>query len=567
MVQGYRIPGDKNSKTKTIESFGYLDELTDKYDDPIAYLEKYVDDKNKEQADDDAEYTIIAKKNQKLKKGTLNRKNYGYIIILKLFHELGIDRFLINRQQKTKIEFNTSSIMKLLIIQRILAPGSKKKAFDTRERYFDFEKNDAFTLTDVYRSLTHFNTLKDDLQLHLHKRISKQYGRDMEMIYYDVTNYYFESDIVDGLKAKGPSKEGRKDPIVQMGLSMDADGLPISYDVFPGNESEKLHLRPMVTSLLSKYETGKIIAVADAGQNTGNNIYFLDQGKQGYVFSQSIRGGSASFKKYVTSEEGYVWHGDEHKRKSRLVRREISVDFIKPGKTYEKKVLVDQRQIVFYSEKYATRSKAKRELALLKAKQIVDNPSAYTKATSYGALKYVKNIEVDTETGELKASHKIPYLDLSVLMEEEKYDGYYCIVTNVFDEGKNKGRFSDEKIIETYRGLWQIEDSFRVTKSDLCTRPIHVSIHDHIHAHFLTCFISLVILRLIQKNTGYRHSPEKLIEAMNKISCSNESENLYLFDYASDISEELGDAFGIDFSRMRLTRKEIKKNLGDVKKS
>jgi len=387
------------------------------------------------------------------------------------------------------------------------------------------------------------------------------------LIYYDVTNYYFESDIVDDLKAKGPSKEGRKDPIVQMGLSMDADGLPISYDVFPGNESEKLHLRPMVYSLLSKYEAGKIIAVADAAQNTGNNIYFLDQGKQGYVFSQSIRGGSDSFKKFVTDEKGYVWNGDNYKKKSRLVRREISVDFVKPDKTYKKKVMVDQRQIVFYSEKYAARSRAKREIAILKAKQIIDNPSAYTKATSYGAMKYVKNIEVDKETGELKASHKIPYLDIDVLIEEEKYDGYYCIVTNVFDEGKNKGQFSDERIIEIYRGLWQIEDSFKVTKSDLEGRPVNVSRHDRIHAHFLTCFISLVILRLIQRKTGYRHSPEKLIGAMNKISCTNESENLYLFDYISDISEDLGNAFGVDFSQMRLTRKEIKKNLGDSKKS
>jgi transposase len=311
---------------------------------------------------------------------------------------------------------------------------------------------------------------------------------------------------------------------------------------------------------------GRIIAVTDAAQNTGNNIYYLDEGKQGYVFSQSIRGGSETFKKYVTDESGYEWFGNEYKRKSRIERREIYVDFLRNGETHKKKVLVDQRQIVFYSEKYAVRAKSKREEVIKKAKKIFDNPAAYTKATSYGALKYIKNIEVDKKTGEIKESKAKPYFDIDKLIEDEKYDGYYAIVTNVFNEGKDNGKFSDDKIIDIYRGLWQIEDSFRVTKNDLETRPIYLSRHDRIHGHFLTCYVALVIIRLIQKNTGFRHSAAKLREAMNNISCSNESENLYLFDYRSDISDELGRAFGVDFTKTRLTRAEIKKNLGDAKK-
>ena len=556
------------SRTKTLDSFGYLDELEKVYEDPIAHFENVVAQHNLAEAQENAEFTITAAKNQQLKKNTNNRKNYGYIIILKIIYQLGLPRFLINRQQKTKIKSNTSAIMTLLLISRILSPGSKKKAFDERKRYFDFDKKDTFKLHDIYRVLSHFAGLAEDIQLLINERITKYYGRNYNLIYYDVTNYYFEIDKEDDLRRKGFSKEHRPNPIVQMGLAMDADGLPISYDLFPGNESEKLHFRPMVYKLLNKYESGRVIAVADAAQNTGNNVYYLDQGKQGYVFSQSIRGGSKSFKNYVTNPSGYIWFGEKYKRKSRITRREIIVDFQRAdGTTYKKKVLVDQRQIVFYSEKYAIRSREKREAAILKAQRIIDNPSAYSKATSYGALKYIENIQIDKETGEIKASPKgIPCLNREVLIEEEKYDGYYSIVTNLFDERENKGKYGDDQIIDIYRGLWRIEDSFRITKSDLEARPVYVSREDRIKAHFLICYIALVIMRLIQKHTDYKHSPEELAKAMNEISCSCEGGNLFLFDHRCDISDDLGEAFGIDFTLLRLTRAEIKKNLGNVKK-
>ena len=567
MAQGYRDKERGHTRTKSIEAFGYVDELEKIYDDPIAHFQKVVDEYNLAERQEASEYTITARKNQQLDNNNSSRRNYGYIVIMKLFHELGLPGFLTNRRRRgSKLECDTSSIMKLLVISRILAPGSKKRAFDERGRYFDFEREDAFVLRDVYRSLTHFAKLEKDIQLLMHNRITKNYGRNLDLIYYDVTNYYFEIDMEDDLRKKGVSKERRPNPIVQMGLASDAEGLPISYEVFAGNESEKLRLRPAVFELHSKYDSGRVIAIADAAQNTGNNIYYLDSGKQGYVFSQSIRGSAQAFKDYIVDEEGYEWFGDDYKRKSRVERREIKVDFDrKNGTTYKKTAEVDQRQIVFYSKKYAVRAKAKREAALLKAKKIVDNPSAYTRATSYGALKYVLNVEFDKDTGEVKESASTPCLNFEAIAEEEKYDGYYAIVTNLFDEGKDKGKYGDGEIIDLYRGLWRIEDSFPVTKSDLGTRPVFVSTEDHIKAHFLTCFISLVILRLIQKRTGYVFSSEKLIDAMNDISCSHEGGNLFLFDYRSDASDALGQAFGIDFTKQRLTRAEIKKNIGSAK--
>jgi len=568
MAYTYREKGKNYPSTKIVESFGYIDELQKTHEDPVAYFGDIVAKRNKAAEDGTAEYIIKANKNDEIPKNTTNRMNYGYIAIIKIFHDLGLDRFLSNKRRSTKIECDTSAVMKLLVISRILSPGSKLKAFEERGRYFEFDKDILnFELADIYRCLPHFAKLSSDIQLFMHENITKTYGRRTELVYYDVTNYYFEVDEEDDFRMKGYSKEHRPDPIVQMGLATDGDGLPISYEVFPGNESEKLHLRPMVLELHRKYTAGRVIAVADSAQNTGNNIYYIDQGKQGYVFSQSIRGGSADFKDYVVGVDGYEWFGAEYKRKSRVTRREISVDFVRGDKTVKKKILVDQRQIVFFSEKYAVRAKAKREAALKKAYKIIGNPAAFTRATSYGALKYVKNVEFDEKTGEVKESSAKPCFNHEQLAEDEKYDGYYAIVTNLFDEGRDTGKFGDDKIIDIYRGLWRVEDSFRVTKNELEARPVYLSREDRIRGHFLICFVALVIIRLLQKETGYRHSTAKLIDAMNDISCSNEYDNLYFFNYRSDLSDDMGQALGVDFSKTRLTRGDIKRNFAAVKKS
>jgi len=568
MIRSYREPGHKYPKTQTVETFGYVDVLKAQYDDPVTHFTEYVAQRNRQEAVEAADYTITIKKNEKLPAEANNRKNFGYAIILKILTELGLDRFLVNRRQATKIECATNAVMKLLIISRILSPGSKKRAYEERGRYFDFERKDGFELKDVYRCLSHFSNLSADIQKLIHERITKQYGRKTDLMYYDCTNYYFEIDLEDELRKKGPGKEHRPNPIVQMGLSMDEEGIPIAYELFPGNESEKLHLRPMFSELVREYNMGKMIAVADSAQNTGNNIYYLDKAQHGYVFSQSIRGGNADFKRYVIDPEGYKWHGDKYMRKSCVRRREILVDFVRPnGAVYKKKVMVDQRQIVFFSEKYAVRSKLKREQVIKKAQQIISNTAAYTSATSYGALKYVKNIEVDKKTGEIKPSKGKPAFDMDKLLEDEKYDGYYAIVTNVFNEGKYYGKFGDDAIIDIYHGLWRIEDNFRISKNDLEARPIYLSRKERINAHFLICFICMVIIQLIRKRTDCQYSSAKLIEAMNNISCSNEDGNLYLFDYRSSITDYLGEAFNLDFTKKRLTRAEIKKILGAAKKA
>ena len=217
MARSYRAKGKKYPQAITVESFGWLDDLEKQYEDPISHFKKIVEERNAEEKQIASEYVITARKDQSLTKEISRRMNYGYIIIMKLFYELGLEGFLNNRRlRESKLECNTVSIMKLLVISRILAPGSKKKAFEERGRYFDFEKVDAFELVDIYRSLSHFAKLEKDIQLLMHNRITKNYGRNLELIYYDVTNYYFEIDMEDDLRKKGVSKEHRPNPIVHV---------------------------------------------------------------------------------------------------------------------------------------------------------------------------------------------------------------------------------------------------------------------------------------------------------------------------------------------------------------
>lgn len=562
--KAYRDKATGKSRAKTIQSLGYLDVLEKEYEDPISHF-KEVARKMTEEENSVRKFTLSINMDEKLSPGTDNRKNFGYAAILKIYHELGLDVFLKNKSRHENFDYNTNSIMIMLVISRLLSPGSKKKAFEEKDRYFERFN---FSLADVYRSLSHFSKIATEFQRYLNSQISAKYGRNTKTIYYDVTNFYFEIDEADELRKYGPSKEKRPNPIIQMGLAMDADGIPLHYELFSGNTVDKETFRPVIGEVRRNYDTGRVIVVADMGIITGDNIFYL-QGKEkgknfnGYVFSFSVRGGTKAFKEFVLSAEGYVGKdgkpADENtdfKIKSRRIARDINVT-LPSGKKVKKTVY--EKQVVFWARKYALKAQAEREEVLKKAHDLVANPQKYTKATSYGAAKYVKNLKFNEQTGEILEIKEHPVFDSEKVAEEEKYDGYYAIVTSEMD-------MSDTEVIATYRGLWEIEETFRVTKGVLETRPVYVSLKEHINAHFLTCFIALTIMRIIQKKTGKLYSAEKIVECLNKISCSNEHENIYLFDYRSEISDAIGEVLGIDFTNKRLRLGDIKKILAQTKK-
>ena len=560
IAQKYRNPKTNVSTDRTIESLGYLDELKKKYDDPVEHFKKVALNMTEEE-NAKKKVTLRINMDEVLTKDSKGQKNLGYAAILKIYHELKLDDFFKNRARYEPFKYNTNSIMILLVVSRLLCPGSKSKAFEEKDRYFE---RFSFTLADTYRALSHFAKITKEFQNYLNGKIKDKYGRDTSTIYYDVTNFYFEIDKADELRKYGKSKEGRHNPIVQMGLAMDSDGIPIHYGLFEGNKLDKETFRTVIGEVRRNYGTGRIVVVADMGIITGDNIYYLTGGKadNGYVFSFSVKGGADAFKEYVLDNTGYVGSdgkpaGEDatFKIKSRLIARDINVS-VKSGGT--KKKTVYEKQVVFWAKKYADKARSERQELAKKAMELVRDPGKYERATSYGAARYVKDMEFDKDTGEILKGRK-PCFDFEKLTEDEKYDGYYAIVTSELN-------MPDGDVIDTYRGLWEIEETFKVTKGTIEARPVYVSRKDRIGGHFLICFIALVIIRLIGKKTDRKYSPEKIISCLNRISCSNEQDNLYLFDYRSIISDAIGHCLGIDFTRKRLRLGEIKNILAESKK-
>lgn len=561
--KSYRDKITGKPRKKNVKTLGYVDELEKHYSDPIAHFREVARQMTLEEKSS-RQITLKVDMNEDLSMNAEGSKNFGYAVPLKIYHELGLDQFLKNRSRSERFEFNANSIMILLVISRLLSPGSKIKAYNEKSRYF--ERFD-FSKDDVYRALTYFDKISNDLQRYLHESVRMKYECDTSIIYYDVTNYYFEIKKTDENRKRGRCKQNRKKPIIQMGLALDKKGIPLHYELFPGNCLDKQTFRSVIGEVRKKYDTGRIVVVADMGIITGDNIYYLtgnkpEKPKNGYVFSFSVRGGTKAFKSYVLDEKGYtdgsgnlLEDDADFKVKDRITYRDINVT-MESGKIQKKTVY--EKQVVFWSKKYYLKARAERAEMIAKAEALVAKPGEFNKDTSYGAAAYVKNLEYDKKTGEILNTGKVLYINESKIAEEEKYDGYYSIVTSELG-------MSVADIIDTYRGLWEIEETFKITKSDLQTRPVYVSEYSHINAHFLTCFVALTILRLIQQKTDSKYSTAKILECLNKIQCSHEDENIYLFNYRNEMTDAIGNAFGIDFTKKRRTLLEIKKILGNVK--
>ena len=590
-VQGYR---DENGKVKqkTIQKIGYLEELKKKYDDPVQHFKNIAKQKSSEEI---REYTIKNINTKTIDDGS-HSKNLGYIILKKVYDELSISSILNKKQSTLNIKYSLDEIMKLLIFSRILYPSSKNETYNNKNIFF--EKFD-FSLKDLYRSLDYFESLKDDIIKSIWYNTKDTYNRDTSITYYDTTNYYFEisyndEDLIDengkilekGSRKKGPSKEHRKTPIIGMGLLMDKNGIPLSYDLFPGNESEKLMMRPTLKKTKSKFSIDRTIIVADRGQNTSDNTVFI-AGKNddihtnhdGYVYGQSIIGADKEFKTWALDQKefinDYIYDDDGNlvtykeaikddegnilkyedkpvifKHKSRVYAKKVQIK--KDGKR-KVNYQIYQKQMVYYSKKYADRQKHERDLAIKKAEDLIKHPSKYTQATSYGCTKYINNIRFNEETGEIPNGLELS-LKLDKIKEEEKFDGYYSIVTS-------EKNLTDKEIRDIYKGLWKIEESFKITKSNLETRPVYVWTKEHIEAHFLTCFVSLVILRLIEYKTKRNYSTSSIINSLKNYTSNNLEHDIYMQNFTNNIIKDLSNIYNIDLSRKYLTLSEIKKIL------
>jgi len=577
---------NKKTNSRSVESLGRLDELQKCYEDPIAHFKQVAAQRNAEKKEQ-TDRSINISLSDRLEPGESNLKNVGYGILKQLYRDLELDKFWNWKSKGRQFRYSPDQIFRLLLFARVLYPASKKGTYDNRGIFF--EGFDGFSLDAVYDALDIFSKNQEALQKWIYEHSEKICKRDLSVSYFDCTNYYFDigrSDMdtlgddgkpvdkdgnpVDAkYRKRGPEKNHRPDPIVEMGLLMDKNGIPIAYDLFPGNESEKVHMRPILNRIKKDFSDTRIIFVADRGLNTSDNIYYLNgdnkadvNKRDGYVYGQSIRGADQAFKEWVLKDD-YTFtnitddEGNEIKfrHKSRIHPKELHVNVTVKGSKKKKKksVKVDQKQMVYYSEKYARKQRMDRQVMVERARDLIKYPKKYDKITSAGSAAYVLNISFDKTTGEI-VEGKTLELNQMKIDEDAKYDGYYAIVTSELN-------MTDIEMRDVYRGLARIEDTFKISKSEFEARPAYVWTNEHIDAHFSTCFAALVFIRLLQVKLGGKYPVNRILDSLRRYNCTKLDVSTYQFLYYDEILGACEKAFGIELNNKYRSQQQVRRML------
>jgi transposase len=469
--------------------------------------------------------------------------SYGHFFLEAEYRHLRIPEFIEGYRMRSKSVYDLDRILQLLVFSRILNPSSKRKAYQDKAEFFgDFGD---VKLEEVYKSLSDLGAMKDELTLHLHKRIQETRGRDCSLVFYDVTNYYFESEALKGYRQKGVSKENQETGIVQMGLFIDNEGIPITYELFPGNTNDMTTMRPILEKIKKEYGLGKITIVADKGNNTGENLAYIDNEDDFYIISQRIRARGTELANIVLDQEDYEWN-PEGTFKSKSVEREREVKRT-DGSTYK----ITEHLLCFWSKNEESYQRAKRGFLDEKIEKFIENPSLLNASNSFGIKKYFKKVMVDKKTGEvLKA--KVAYeFNQAKYDRDLALDGYYCIVTN--DLG-----LEPLDIIHHYHQLSKIEESFKVIKTDLEGRPVYVWTDPHIDGHFLTCYLALTILRLLQHRLAMKRTIPQIIEALKEAKMIELEEGIYKMNKNQDVFHELSSTYGLAINKSYYKEETLK---------
>ena len=608
-AEGFREHG--KVKHRTLERIGFIDEFTHLYDDPVAHFKQVAKQRTEEQKLLRKAITVELSPEAILPFDEETDsfdcvKNIGYAALSRVFHSLGIHTFFDDRRKYLKLSYNLTAVVKLLVYERILAPDSKRAAWLGRGKYID--RMD-FDLNAVYRSLSILPRWREDLLKHLHAQMVQQYHRDTTLLFYDVTNYYFEIDQEDSFRRKGVCKEHRPNPLVQMGLFMDDAGFPVTYDLFPGNHNDCITFTPMSKQVRDQLHMDHIIFVADKAMMSGTNVADVITHHNGYIFSKSVRGGTQKLKDTVRDPAGYVMfdaqgnrirESDPHSAVAFMykVLDEVKDTYVKDADGKRTSVKgVGHYQIVYWSARYAQRAKGERQAAVEKAIAASHTQSKDVMNNNHGKNKYLKTQVFDKTTKQQLESYDAKVVfDFKALEEDESLDGFYVIETNVtglrpsvdargHETGEVERSFSrpsrwlskegmlqlnrivtPQDIIDMYHGLWKIEQTFRITKSELDARPVYVSREDRISSHFLTCFISLLMVRILEHELGHEYSSERIITSLRKANVAELNSTTFKTLYYDRVLQKLKETMGIEFGMNVYTRSAIRSMLAATKK-
>ncbi len=525
VIQDVKRNGKRS--TEIIENLGSASEICKKYH--VTNADKWADEYIQKLREDDKlkRHSVIVSFDTAatIEQGKRLSFNVGYLFLQQIYYKLGLPSICKMIKKDSSFEYNLDSILSRLIYGRILFPSSKLSCYEQSQGLL--EQPD-FELHHVYRALSVLSENSDLIQAELYKRSKKLIKRNTGILFYDCTNYFFELEQESGLKQYGPSKEHRPNPIVQMGLFMDKSGIPLAFCINPGNQNEQLSLMPLEQQIMRDFELSKFVVCTDAGLSSNSNRRFNNYGERSFITAQSIKKLKTELKEWCLNPTGWCLEGsrkkydiskleDTSENRNRIFYKQQLIE----GYDEERDIIFDQTLIVTYSLKYKVYQQTLRSRQIERARKYLDHPSSADRHTQVDAKRFIKKTAF-TDDGEI-AGKAMYELDEDVITEESRYDGFYAVCTNLDDDPADIAKINHDR--------WEIEESFRIMKSEFEARPVYLQRDDRIQAHFLTCFIALMIYRILEKQLDGKYSCEEIINTLRDMDMRKVGKDGYIPSY------------------------------------
>lgn len=558
VLEGYRNEQGKCT-TRIVKKLGTYEELAKEHDDPEAWAREVVAEMNRQAKEERQEIMVFLSPSTLIEKDQQNLYNGGYLFLQKLFYQLRLDYICKKISEKYEFSYSLRDILAHLIYGRILEPGSKLSTYNYAQTLLE---QPSYELQDVYRALEVIGQEKDFIQSSLYKLSRCMGKRNDKILYYDCTNYYFEIEQEKGIRKYGPSKEHRPNPIVEMGMFMDGDGIPLAFCIHDGNTNEQRTLQPLEEQIMQDFGHAKFIVCTDAGLSSAANRKFNNKGERAFITTQSIKKMKAFQREWALSSAG--WHLPGHKETfdleqvltdEALCKKYTQWTFYKEAWFNENGI--EQKYIVTFSLKYRDYQRRIRNEQIARAEKALSSSCKRERTRQSDYKRFIIRIPV-TENGEVAGSMQYA-LNEDKIREEEQYDGFYAVATNLDDD--------PEAILRINHGRWEIEECFRIMKHEFKARPVYLSRDARITAHFTTCFLSLILFRYLEKLLGHSYTCEQISTGLRQMKFRKMSDVGYLPAYTrNDFTDALHEAFGFRTDYEVLSKAQMRKLISLTKK-
>lgn len=553
---------NKKHSTKIVEKLGNLDEvkIKAKGKDPYEWAKEYAKALTIKEKEGTRSIIKSYSQNKLLDKNNKTNFNIGYLFLQDIYYKLELNDICEDISSRHQFKFDLNNILSNLIYSRIIYPSSKLKTLELSKNFLE-QPN--FEYQHIERALPILCEEMDFIQSEVYKNSSKYSKRNNNILYYDCTNYYFEIEQEDDFRKYGKSKENRPNPIVQMGLFMDGDGIPLSFDITPGNTNEQTTLQPLEKKIIEDFDKAQIVVCTDAGLASKSNRKFNNKNNRKFITTQSLKKLKEFLNEWsldltngwkLPGIDGKTFDISKLRSDDELIKKYYNKVFYK--ERWIKEDDIEQRLIITYSPKYQEYQRKIRENQINRALKLIEsNPKKIGKPKQNDPKRFIETITT-TKDGEVAEVRHFK-INQDIINEEAKYDGLYGVCTNLEDDV--------QKIIKVNKRRWEIEESFRIMKSEFLARPVFHRNEDTIKAHFLTCFLALMIYRYLEKKLDEKYTVGEIIDTLKGMNLSYKDSD-YIPDYTrTDLTDDLHDKFGFRTDFEIITEKNIKKICKETK--